>query len=73
MTFSEVIRHVMEVLKPRRLQIIYKINRIYNMHSPVHFEYPEICYPEEISEVPKVPDNQGLTVKAERFMTIVYP
>ncbi len=32
------------------------------MHSPVHFEYPEICYPEEISKVPKVPDNQGLTV-----------
>ncbi len=39
----------------------YKINRIYNMHSPVHFEYLEICYPEEISKVPKVPDNQGLT------------
>ena len=26
------------------------------------FKYPEIRYPEEISTVPKVPDNQGLTV-----------
>ncbi len=32
------------------------------MHPLVHLEYPEICYSEEISKVPKLPDNQGLTV-----------
>ena len=34
------------------------------MHSQIHFEYQEIryMYLEEIFKVPKVPDNQGLTV-----------
>ncbi len=39
------------------------------MHSQIHFEYPEMCYPEEMSKVPKVPDNQGLTVYFNRQET----